>query len=120
MVTEPCYTLPEKLAVGRGQKLLQGTKAAGGEALYIQMTPLNKCFNRDEGLKVTGCWTAVMRKQEGRLRCIKAWEFCQRSYKNTKLLIDAKGILLFVCNLVTMFYASCLISLMTESHAHTN
>ena len=28
------------------------------EALHIQMTPLKKCFNRDGGLEVPGCWTS--------------------------------------------------------------
>ena len=42
------------------------TGAVGeGEALHIQMTPSEKCFNRDGGLEVPGCWTAVMRRQGG-------------------------------------------------------
>ena len=45
---------------GRGQELLVK------EALHIQMTPVEECFNRDEGLEVPGCWTAVMRRQGGR------------------------------------------------------
>ena len=45
---------------GRGQELLVK------EVLHIEMTPTEECFNRDRGLKVPGCWTAVMRKQEGR------------------------------------------------------
>ena len=44
---------------GRGQLLVK-------EALHIQMTPVEECFNRDGGLEVPGCWTAVMRRQEGR------------------------------------------------------
>ena len=45
---------------GRGQKLL------AKEALHIQMTPVEERFNRDGGLEVPGCWTAVMRRQGGR------------------------------------------------------
>ena len=45
---------------GRGQELLVK------EALHIQMTPVEERFNRDGGLEVPGCWTAVMRKQGGR------------------------------------------------------
>ena len=30
------------------------------EALYIQITPSEECFNWDGGLEVPGCWTAVM------------------------------------------------------------
>jgi len=45
---------------GRGQELLVK------EALQIQMTPVKERFNQDEGLEVPGCWTAVMRRQEGR------------------------------------------------------
>ena len=33
---------------------------------HIQMTLSEKCFNRDGGLEVLGCWTAVMMRQEGR------------------------------------------------------
>ena len=36
------------------------------EALHIQMTPVEERFNRDGGLEVPGCWTAVMRRQGGR------------------------------------------------------
>ena len=42
---------------GRGQELLVK------EALHIQMTPSEECFNRDGGLEVPGCLTAVMRRQ---------------------------------------------------------
>ena len=42
---------------GRGQELLLK------EALHIQMTPSEEHFNRDGGLEVPGCWTAVMRRQ---------------------------------------------------------
>ena len=45
---------------GRGQELLVK------EALHIQMTPVEERFNRDGGLEVPGCWTAVMRRQGGR------------------------------------------------------
>ena len=45
---------------GRGQELLVK------EALHIQMTPSEKRFNRDGGLEVPGCWTAVMKRQGGR------------------------------------------------------
>ena len=45
---------------GRGQELLMK------EALHIQMTPSEERFNRDGGLEVPGCWTAVMRRQGGR------------------------------------------------------
>ena len=45
---------------GRGQELLVK------EAFHIQMTPVEECFNRDGGLEVPGCWTAVMRRQGGR------------------------------------------------------
>ena len=45
---------------GRGQELLLK------EALHIQMTPSEECSNRDGGLKVPGCWIAVMRRQGGR------------------------------------------------------
>ena len=45
---------------GRGQELLVK------EALHIQMTPSEERFNRDGGLEVPGCWTAVMRRQGGR------------------------------------------------------
>ena len=38
---------------GRGQELLLK------EALHIQMTPSDERFNRDGGLEVPGCWTAV-------------------------------------------------------------
>ena len=44
---------------GRGQELLLK------EALHIQMTPSEECFNRDGGLEVPGCWIAVMRRQGG-------------------------------------------------------
>ena len=30
------------------------------------MTPVEERFNRDGGLEVPGCWTAVMRRQGGR------------------------------------------------------
>ena len=36
---------------GRRQELL------AKEALHIQMTPTEECFNRDEELEVPGCWT---------------------------------------------------------------
>ena len=36
------------------------------EALHIQMTPVEERFNREGGLEVPGCWTAVMRRQGGR------------------------------------------------------
>ena len=36
------------------------------EALHIQMTPAEECFSRDGGLEIPGCWTAVMRRREGR------------------------------------------------------
>ena len=42
---------------GKGQELLLK------EALHTQMTPSEERFNRDGGLKVPGCWIAVMRKQ---------------------------------------------------------
>ena len=45
---------------GKGQELLLK------EALHIQMTPSEERFNRDEGLEVSGCWIAVMRRQGGR------------------------------------------------------
>ena len=45
---------------GRGQELLMK------EALHIQMTPVEGRFNRDGGLEVPGCWTAVIRRQGGR------------------------------------------------------
>ena len=45
---------------GRGQELLVK------EALHIQMTPSEERFNRDGGIEVPGCWTAVMRMQGGR------------------------------------------------------
>ena len=45
---------------GRGQQLLVK------EARHIQMTPAEEHFNRDGGLEVPGCWTAVMRRQGGR------------------------------------------------------
>ena len=45
---------------GRGQELLVK------EALHIQMTPVEERFNRDGGLEVPGCWTAVMKRQGGR------------------------------------------------------
>ena len=48
---------------GRGQELLVK------EALHIQMTPVEKRFNRDGGLEVPGCWTAVMRRQGGAIHC---------------------------------------------------
>ena len=35
------------------------------EALHIQMTPSEECFNQDGGLEVPDCWTAVMRRQGG-------------------------------------------------------
>ena len=44
----------------RGQELLVK------EALHIQMTPSEERFNRDGGMEVPGCWTAVMRRQGGR------------------------------------------------------
>ena len=44
---------------GRGQELLLK------EALHIQMTTAEERFNQDGGLEVLGCWTAVMRRQEG-------------------------------------------------------
>ena len=46
---------------GRGQDLLVK------EALHIQMTPSEECFNWDGGLEVPGCWIAVMRWQGGRI-----------------------------------------------------
>ena len=45
---------------GRRQELLVK------EALHIQMTPAEERFNRDGGLEVPRCWTAVMRRQGGR------------------------------------------------------
>ena len=45
---------------GRGQKLLVK------EALHIQMTPSEECFNRDGGLEVPDYWTTVMRRHGGR------------------------------------------------------
>ena len=33
------------------------------EALHIQITSSEECFNRDGGLEVRGCWNAVMRRQ---------------------------------------------------------
>ena len=33
------------------------------EALCIHMTPSEDHFNQEGGLKVPGCWTAVMRRQ---------------------------------------------------------
>ena len=45
---------------GRRQELLVK------EALHIQMTPSEECFNWDGGLEVLGCWTAVMKRQGGR------------------------------------------------------
>ena len=39
---------------GRGQELLVK------EGLHIQMTSSEERFNRDRGLEVPGCWTAVM------------------------------------------------------------
>jgi len=35
------------------------------EALHIQMTLSEEYFNRDGGLEVPGCWTAVIRRGEG-------------------------------------------------------
>ena len=31
--------------------------------LHIQMTPSDECLNRDGGLEIPGCWTAMMRWQ---------------------------------------------------------
>ena len=44
----------------RGQELLLK------DALHIQITPSGERFNRDGGMEVPGCWTAVMSKQRGR------------------------------------------------------
>ena len=44
---------------GRGQELLVK------EALHIQMKSSEEYFNRDGGLEVPGCWSAVMRRQGG-------------------------------------------------------
>ena len=44
---------------GRGQELLVK------KSLHIQMTSSEERFNRDGGQEVPGCWTAVMRRQEG-------------------------------------------------------
>ena len=41
-----------------------GTVGEGGPA-YPDDTA-EECFNRDGGLEVPGCWTAVMRRQGGR------------------------------------------------------
>jgi len=46
-------------ARGQGELLLK-------EALHIQMTPAEECFNRDKGLEIPGCWTALMKIQGGR------------------------------------------------------
>ena len=54
------YTSLEVKGHGRGQELLLK------EALHVQMTPVEERFNRDGGLEVPGCWTAVMRRQGGR------------------------------------------------------
>ena len=51
---------PTVLEHGRGHELLVK------EALHIQMTPVEEHFNRDGGLEVPGCLTAVMRRQGGR------------------------------------------------------
>ena len=56
---------------GRGKELLVK------EALHIQMTPLEKYFNRDGGLEVPGCWAAVMREEQSSLtfdlqRCVSS------------------------------------------------
>ena len=44
----------------RGQELMVK------KALHIQITPSEERFNRNGGLEVLGCWTAVMRRQGGR------------------------------------------------------
>ena len=44
----------------------RGQELSVKEALHIQMTPSEERFNRDGGLEVPGCRTAVMRRQGGR------------------------------------------------------
>ena len=41
---------------GKGQELLLG------EALHIQMTPLEEHFNWDGGLELPGCWISQLSK----------------------------------------------------------
>ena len=36
------------------------------EALHIQMTHAEELFNWDRGLEIPGCWTVLIRRQEGR------------------------------------------------------
>ena len=43
------------------------------EALHIQLSPLQECFNRDGGLEVPGCWTTVMRRRRGRSNAHWPW-----------------------------------------------
>ena len=38
----------------------QGHELLVKKALHIQMTPVVERLNRDGGLEVSGCWTAVM------------------------------------------------------------
>jgi len=45
-------------ARGQGELLLK-------EALHIQMTPAEECFNWDKGLEILGSWITLVR-QEGR------------------------------------------------------
>ena len=52
----------------RGQKLLVK------EALHIQMTPSEEHFNRDGGMEVHGCWTAVMRRQGREEQCSSTFD----------------------------------------------
>ena len=46
-------------ARGQGELLLK-------EALHIQMTPAEECFNWDKRLEIPGSWITLVRGQEGR------------------------------------------------------
>ena len=52
----------ETTALDHGRRLELLVK----EALHIQMTPAEECFNQDGGLEVPGWWTVVMRRQGGK------------------------------------------------------
>lgn len=58
-----CFGFENDIGIGQGQRT---GELLVKEALHIQVTPAEEGFNWDRGLKFLGCWTAVMRRQEGR------------------------------------------------------
>ena len=52
--------------LGRDHRTRPWQRTLMKEALHIQMIPAEERFNQDGVLEVPGCWTAVMRRREGR------------------------------------------------------